>query len=600
MKGTIVSAWIKTSRKLYGDTLVDEAMTSVGIKPDKIFKPTEDIDDSYARGIVEKLSEKLNKNSYDLWKEIGTDNVLTFSKDYPAFFMQKNLYSFLKSMYDVHVMVTHRITGAKPPILKMKAIGKYQAEMTYSSKRGMFGYFHGMLEGAAKFYKENITIDVVEKTNDFTKLHITFPEQIYFYKKYRFNRLLSLGFVKKFEFKVALASLLLIGVPSFVISNFVDKSIVSIVTLALSLVVPYIITKLLLAPTKIIVSQLKDLKERNYVEEYDISTKDFFEDINKLISDYKDVIKSDFVGFKGTTDELNVFTDKFNEISVNMNNTSREISGVVEQVAEGAVNQAEETEASAYLLNDNIKALNSIVDSENRSKEELEIVVNKVSQGYDELRNTSSNLDSILDEFEKVKENSLSVQARAKDVTNIVETVESIADQTNLLALNAAIEASRAGEFGRGFAVVADEIRSLAEESKSAVKDINENLDSFINEIDSVVKQIEGQYTVLTDQNEKLSNVADNNQAVVISIKEVSNELIEMITQLTKETQAINKVSENIESLAAIAEENSASSEEVSANVATYAEELEKMMDNIKEFKRVSEMFKKDLGKYKM
>lgn len=600
MKGTIVSAWIKTSRKLYGDSLVDEAMKSVGMSPDRIFLPTEDIEDSYARGIIDVIAKNIGKSNYDTWKEVGMDNVLTFSKDYPGFFKYKNLYSFLRAMYDIHVVVTERIPGANPPILSMKAIGGNVAEMTYKSKRGMFGYFHGMLRGAAKYYNEDITVNIIEETADFTKIHITFSEQIYFYKKYKVNRFLSFGFIKSFEAKVAVASLILIGIPYIILSRFLDKWPLAGVTLGLSLVVPFVITKLLLSPIGGIVSQLKDLKENNYSEEHDISTKDFFEDINGLINDYKEILKSDFVGFKGMTDELNVFSDKFNEISENMNHTTKEISSVVEQVAMGAVNQAEETENAAYLLNDNIVALNKIVDNENQSKDELEKVVDRIGDSYNELKNTSSNLDQILSEFEKVKENSLALQKRATDVTKIVVTVENIADQTNLLALNAAIEASRAGEHGRGFAVVAEEIRNLAEESKNAVRSINSNLISFIKEMDSVVSQVENQYTVLSDENLKLSNVADINSSIVVSVKEVASSLIDMIEQLTEETSTINKVSSNIESLAAIAEENSASSEEVSANMTTYAAELEKMMANITEFKNVSQAFKKDLEKYKM
>ncbi|WIV12282.1 heme NO-binding domain-containing protein [Proteiniborus sp. MB09-C3] len=600
MKGTIVSAWIKTSRKLYDDSLVNEAMTAVGMNPDKIFKPTEDIEDSYARGFVDAISKKLGKSANDTWEEIGIDNVLTFSEDYPGFFKYKNLYSFLKAMYDIHVVVTERIPGANPPILSMKAISGNMAEMTYKSQRGMFGYFHGMLKGAAKYYNESINVEVIEKTDTFTKIHITFAEQIYEYKQYRFNKFLSLGFIKKFEIKVAVASLILVGIPHILLSSFLDKWPLAGITLVLSFLVPAIITKLLLMPTKSIMYQLRNLKENNFSEEHDISTNDFFEDINSLINGYKDVLREDFVGFKGMTDELNVFSDKFNDISNNMNFTSKEISAVVEQVAMGAVNQAEETENSAYLLNNNIVALNKISDDENHSKDELEKVVERIGNSYNELKSTSSNLDNMLNEFERVKENSLSLQKRAQDVTKIVETVETIADQTNLLALNAAIEASRAGDQGRGFAVVADEIRKLAEESKNAVQHINSNLLSFINEIDSVVSQVENQYSILDNENTKLSSVADVNHSIVISVKEVSSSLIEAIKQLNDETSNINKVSENIESLAAIAEENSASSEEVSANMTSYAAELEKMMDNIVEFKNVSEAFKEDLEKYKM
>ncbi len=283
-----------------------------------------------------------------------------------------------------------------------------------------------------------------------------------------------------------------------------------------------------------------------------------------------------------------------------MNNITKDISDVVEEVAHVAVSQASETENSAYLLNNNISTLNEIVRDENKSKDDLEITVEKINKDYENLKSTSSNLEVILSEFEKVKTSSLDLQKRAQEVTKIVDAVENISDQTNLLALNAAIEASRAGEYGRGFAVVAEEVRDLAEESKVAVSSINKNLKSFISDIDSVVRQVEGQYVVLEEENIRLSGVADSNFETVESIKSVSNNIITMINQLTEETDSINKVSLSIESLAAIAEENSASSEEVSSSVSTYAYELEKMMGDIKEFKRVSETFKGDLEKYNL
>lgn len=600
MKGTVVSTWIKTCRKLYDNDIVNQCMENVGLDPNRIFKPTEDIQDSYPKKFVELLAGKLGKTTYDVWKEIGRDNISTFSNDYPVFFEHKNLYSFLKSMYDVHVVITQKIPGAKPPILGIKAIEKNKAEFTYKSSRGMFGYLHGLIEGAAKFYNEEIEIDTIEKTEDFTKLHITFEKEIYYYKSYKFNRLLSFGFIKKLELKIGITSLILIGAPYLLLSNMVENNILTGITLGLSLLVPYMVSKLLLAPKKSIISQLKDLIERNFTEDKEISTNDFFEDLNKLIRDYIKVLRADFVGFKGMTDELNVFGDKFNEISNNMNDTSKEISSVVEQVAEGAINQAEETESSAHLLNNNIKILNEIVNKENDSKNDLEKAVDSINRGYEELKNTATSLKNVLTEFSKVKENSLLLQNKAKDVTKIVETVETIADQTNLLALNAAIEASRAGEYGRGFSVVAQEIRDLAEESKEAVKNINDNLISFIEELNTLVKQIEAQHQVLDVENTRLSNVADNNQTTVNDIQKVSDALIEVIDQLSNEAKSINNVSQNIESLAAIAQENSASSEEVSANVTTYTQEIEKMIENIKEFKKISEQYRADLAKYRI
>lgn len=600
MKGTMVSVWVRTSRKLFGDSLIDDALESVGLPRDKMFKPTEDITDSVAKGIVEYIANSRNKSLDDTWMEIGMDNVATFSQDYPAFFMQSNLYSFLKSMYDVHVVVANRIPGAKPPLLNMRAVGDRVAEMTYKSNRGMFGYFKGMLTGSAKYFGEKIDVETLDQTDDFLKIRITFENQIHFQKDYKVNKIFSFGVVKDLEAKSAIMSLIFLGLPSVLSFKLLGGITGTIVTLILSLLVPFLSSKSLNAPIKLIVSQLNDLKNRHFTEDTTIRSNDIYEDLNALIGEFKDIIKSDFVGFKGLTDELNVFSDKFNHASINMNNITKDISDVVEEVAHVAVSQASETENSAYLLNNNIMTLNEIVRDENQSKDDLEVTVDRINKDYENLKFTSSNLEVILSEFEKVKTNSINLQKRAQDVTKIVDAVENISDQTNLLALNAAIEASRAGEYGRGFAVVAEEVRDLAEESKLAVKNINNNLKSFISDIDSVVKQVENQYTVLEKENVRLSDVADSNFETVTSIKSVSNNIITMINQLTQETESINKVSLSIESLAAIAEENSASSEEVSSSVSTYAAELENMMSDIKEFKRLSETFKKDLENYNL
>lgn len=598
MKGTIVSAWVQTCRALYGDEITNDALESFNLSKNRIFTPTEDIEDRVGRGIIEYIAKKLGKTSDEVWRAMGNDNVFTYAKIYPAFFRYKNLYSFLQAMYDIHVVVTKRIPGANPPILGIDPVDKYTAHMTYSSKRGMFSYFHGMLEGAAKYFKEDIKVEVLEKTDTFTKIGITFPEEIFLQRNYKLNKVLSLGFIKSVEGKMALASLILLGIPGALLIKFVDSSIALPGILGLSVAVPFLVGKGLFAPLKAINSSLDKLVDKDLSLVEAISTNDFFEDINDKITAVKNSIKTDFVGYKGTTDELNVFADRFAEISSNMSYTSNEISNVVSQVAGGAVNQAEETEHAAYKLNSSVISLNDVVKKENQGKDDLETAVVQINKGFEDLQSTSESLSHILLQFSQVKSKGQELQNRANQVRDIVETVEKIAEQTNLLALNASIEASRAGEYGRGFTVVAMEIRKLAEGSKEAVQTINANLESFISDIDGFVFDISDQYNILERENVKLTSVAEENHTSIASISKVSNLIVELTNELTKETQSINTISEGIESLAAIAEENSASSQEVSDNVQAYTEEIKRMIESIHEFKKVSVEFSKDLEKY--
>lgn len=138
MKGTIVSAWVQTCKDLYGEDLTNEALVNFGVPKNKIFSPMEDIDDKVARGFIEYIGQKKNISSDEIWTVLGQNNIVTYSKAYPAFFRYKNLYSFLNAMFDIHVVVTNRISGAQPPILHIEPVSSHLAHMTYDSPRGMF------------------------------------------------------------------------------------------------------------------------------------------------------------------------------------------------------------------------------------------------------------------------------------------------------------------------------------------------------------------------------------------------------------------------------------------------------------------------------
>ena len=599
MKGTVVSTWIKTCRKLRGDKVVDEALTNSGIDKDKVFSPLEDVDDNVVKNIIGYIARNENMSTGDLWRKIGQENITTFSEDYPAFFEHDNLYNFFDAMYEVHIIVAKRIPGAHPPILKIRPISSREAIFSYNSKRGMFDYFFGLIDGSSKYFNEKIQISEMSRTSDSIELKLTFEKDIYKNKNYILNKFMSFGFIKNINVKIALLAVII-----FIVLDLVSTSIVKDMPEYVRIIFAFASTitasSLLNKPLKVIVKDFERIKTHNYVENGEIHTNDIYETMYENLNGYRDSVKGDFVGFKGLTDEMNTFSDNLTAISEKMSGTSEGISGVVEQVASAATTQAEDTEHTVEILNDNVESIKNVVNNEKDNKDQLENAVLSIENTFGNVKETADKLSLILNKFEEVKNTGAEIQQKVEGISEIVSLVSSISSQTNLLALNAAIEAQRAGEAGRGFSVVADEVRKLSEQTKDAVDSINVSLTEFIKDIEKLIEGVSDQFDTLKDENKRLNSAVNESSTSNERIRVVTKNMIKTSEKLTEEVESFSQVFEKIESLAAIAEENSASSEEVSADVNTYTEELKKLTGSIMDFKKLTEEFKNDLDIYKI
>ncbi|MDU4938326.1 MAG: heme NO-binding domain-containing protein [Clostridium sp.] len=599
MKGTVVATWLNTTRKLFGDDVVKNAMSYAGWGEHKIFSPIENVEDDKVNKYIKYISDNKNITTKELWRKIGQDNIISFSKDYPAFFKHESAYSFLKSMYDVHVVMTKKFIGAKPPILTMTPISRREAIFTYNSSRGMFEYFLGMLEGVGNYFNEKIQVEEISKTKTSLELKLMFNEDIHYNKEYKFNTLMSLGFIKNFGVKAGLftgITLFIILIPLMGVSNIIKSIVASIIAGGLT----YLGTNLMLSPLSQLKEELNRLVENRYNIDESIKTNDFFEDIYEKIKEHKKIIQSDFVSFKGLTDEMSTFIKKIDLISASMQQASESIDEVVGQVANSAVEQAGQTDEVVISLEENINALGKILQVENSYKNNLEEVLKKINKSNSGVEKSSGNIGVTLESFNDVKVKSEDLEKRANDITKIVSIVAGIAEQTNLLALNASIEAARAGEQGKGFSVVAESIKKLSEQSKESVKEINTNLVHFKGNIESLVKQIEDQYFILEKETLNLEDVKNLSFDANKSINYIASSMINTINDLNEQSKSIESLSNNIKNLASIAEENSAYSEEGSASVTQYTQEINNLTENISNFEKIANMFKEELEKYKI
>jgi methyl-accepting chemotaxis protein len=146
------------------------------------------------------------------------------------------------------------------------------------------------------------------------------------------------------------------------------------------------------------------------------------------------------------------------------------------------------------------------------------------------------------------------VMERTHTINKIIDIVKGIADQTNLLALNAAIEAARAGEQGRGFAVVAEEVKKLAEHTKNATLDVQNNINSLQTDIDISVEKINMVYSQLDSGKNLVDNALNSISSIGKAVK-IVNERTGQIAANTEEQSAVTEaITQEVSSIASAAD----------------------------------------------
>ncbi|QFG03976.1 hypothetical protein Tbon_12010 [Tepidiforma bonchosmolovskayae] len=155
-----------------------------------------------------------------------------------------------------------------------------------------------------------------------------------------------------------------------------------------------------------------------------------------------------------------------------LSNTMRSLASSINELAAGASSQAERLELAQAAAGAVCAALQNVSGSARAAAEKGAGSLAAARDGMAAVQQTVEAMDAIRDAVRSTAREVEELGRRGSEIGAIVQVIQDIASQTNLLALNAAIEAARAGEQGRGFAVVAENVRSLAERTAVATKEI--------------------------------------------------------------------------------------------------------------------------------
>jgi methyl-accepting chemotaxis protein len=162
------------------------------------------------------------------------------------------------------------------------------------------------------------------------------------------------------------------------------------------------------------------------------------------------------------------------------------------------------------------------------------------------------------------------INTSAGKISDIIGVIDGIAFQTNILALNAAVEAARAGEQGRGFAVVASEVRSLAQRSAAAAKEIKTLIEDSTDKVGNGSKQV--------------SEAGATMQEIVESVKRVTDIMSEITAASQEQTSGIEQINQAIAQMDEVTQQNAALVEEATAAAEAMQQQAAHLADAVAVF----------------
>ena len=244
---------------------------------------------------------------------------------------------------------------------------------------------------------------------------------------------------------------------------------------------------------------------------------------------------------------LKEMNDSLIDLVSKVRSSTDQISTASSEIASGNLDLSQRTEEQASSLEETASSMEELTSTVKQNADNAR-QANQLAAGASDVAVKGGEVvGQVVDTMKSISESS-------HKIVDIISVIDGIAFQTNILALNAAVEAARAGEQGRGFAVVATEVRTLAQRSAAAAKEIKELISDSVAKVDEGTRLVDEAGTTMGEIVSAVKRVTD----IMSEISAASNEQSSGIEQVN---QAVTQMDEATQQNAALVEQAAAAAE---------------------------------------